>query len=111
MLNQSNFQFYDFMNLIEHEPHFWELYQDFEHYYLSIAVDMSSVVSCWDLVLNQDEILAYEHRGRESIQTLAKSMVASAYRGDFTDMESRLAKPYERQAMQAAFKTWRENRD
>jgi len=48
------------MNLIEHQPHFWELYQDFERYYLSIAVDMSSVVSCWDLALTQDEILAYE---------------------------------------------------
>lgn len=97
------------MNIIEHEPHFWELYQDFEQYYLSIAVDMSSVVSCWDLVLNQDEILAYEHRGRESIVTLAKSMVALAYRGDFTEMESRLAKPDERQAMQVVFKAWQDS--
>ena len=35
------------MNLIAHESHFWELYQDFEHYYLSIAVDMSSEVRNW----------------------------------------------------------------
>lgn len=94
------------MNLIAHEPHFWELYQDDIHYYLSIAVDMSSVVSCWDLVLTQEEIQGYEHRGRESIQELAKSMIALAYKGDFSTMESRLAKPYERQAMQAAFKAW-----
>lgn len=94
------------MNLIAHEPHFWELYQDDIHYYLSIAVDMSSVVSCWDLVLTQEEIQGYEHHGRESIQELAKSLVASAYKGDFSTMESRLAKPYERQAIQAAFKTW-----
>lgn len=95
------------MNLIEHEPHFWELYQDFEHYYLSIAVDMSSVVSCWDLVLTQDEILAYKQYGRKSIEELAKSMVAAAYKGDFSAMESRLASSKEKQAMQAAFKQWR----
>lgn len=94
------------MNLIEHEPHFWELYQDNIHYYLSIAVDMSSVVSCWDLVLTQDEILAYKQQGRKSIEELAKSMVASAYKGDFSAMESRLASSKEKQALQAAFKQW-----
>ncbi|TCB70864.1 hypothetical protein E0H88_05990 [Acinetobacter sp. ANC 4216] len=94
------------MNLIEHEPHFWELYQDNIHYYLSIAVDMSSVVSCWDLVLTQDEILAYKQQGRKSIEELAKSMVASAYKGDFSAMESRLASSKEKQAIQAAFKQW-----
>ena len=94
------------MNLIEHEPHFWELYQDFEHYYLSIAVDMSSVVSCWDLFLTQDEILAYKQYGRKSIEELAKSMVDSAYKGDFSAMESRLASSKEKQAIQAAFKQW-----
>ncbi|MFH7765977.1 hypothetical protein [Acinetobacter sp. BSP-28] len=95
------------MNLIEHEPHFWELYQDFDHYYLSIAVDMSSVVSCWDLVLTQDEIQTYKQQGRVSIQDLAKSIVAAAYKGDFSIMESRLASSKEKQAMQAAFKQWR----
>ncbi|CAB1220039.1 hypothetical protein [Acinetobacter bouvetii] len=99
------------MNLIEHEPHFWELYQDLEQYYLSIAVDMSSVVSCWDLVLRQDEIQAYRQQGRASIEELAKSIVAAAYKGDFSVMESRLAQAIERQAMQAAFKTWREQQD
>ncbi|MGC3820555.1 hypothetical protein [Acinetobacter sp. G11] len=94
------------MNLIEHEPHFWELYQDNIHYYLSIAVDMSSVVSCWDLVLTQNEILAYKQQGRKSIEELAKSMVASAYKGDFSAMESRLASSKEKQAIQAAFKQW-----
>ena len=94
------------MNLIEHEPHFWELYQDNIHYYLSIAVDMSSVVSCWDLVLTQDEILAYKQQGRKSIEELAKSMVDSAYKGDFSAMESRLATSKEKQAIQAAFKQW-----
>lgn len=66
------------MNLIDFEIHFWELYQDDIRYYLSIAIDMSSVVSCWDLELTQEEIQGYEHRGHASIQELAKSMVASA---------------------------------
>lgn len=94
------------MNLIAFEPHFWELYQEDIYYYLSIAVDMSSVVSCWDLVLTNDEIQTYEHRGRAGIDELAKSIIASAYKGDFSSMESRLAKPYERNAMQATFKAW-----
>ncbi len=98
------------MNLIEYEPHFWELYQDDTHYYLGIAVDMSSVVSCWDLVLIQEEILAYKQQGRKSIEELAKNMVAAAYKGDFALMENRLAKPEQQQAMQAAFKTWREQK-
>lgn len=95
------------MHLIDQQPHFWELYQDHDHYYLSIAVDLSSVVSCWDVVLDQDEILSYEHRGRTSIESLAKTMVEAAYRGDFSAMESRLAKPYQRQLMQTAYKTWK----
>ncbi|NWK74396.1 hypothetical protein D9K79_09850 [Acinetobacter cumulans] len=94
------------MNLIAYEAQSWELYRDDERYYLSIAMDMSSVVSCWDLVLNQDEIQAYEHRGRVSIQELAKRMIEQAYKGDFSNMESRLAKPYERYAMQSAYKIW-----
>ncbi len=94
------------MNLIAYEAYFWELYQDFERYYLSIAIDMSSVVSCWDLVLTQEEILQYEHRGRVSIQELAKCIIEAAYKGDFSSIESRLAKPYERQAMQLAFRNW-----
>ena len=94
------------MNLIAFELHFWELYQEDIYYYLSIAVDMSSVVSCWDLVLTNDEIQTYEHRGRAGIDDLAKSIIASAYKGDFSSMESRLAKPYERNAMQATFKAW-----
>lgn len=97
------------MHLIAYEPHFWELYRDDTHYYLSIAVDMSSVVSCWDLVLNQDEIQAYEHRGRASIQELAKLMIEQAYKGDFSNMESRLVKPYERHAIQSAYKTWQDS--
>lgn len=94
------------MNLIAYEPHFWELYRDDDQYYLSLAIDMSSVVSCWDLVLTQEEIQAYEHRGHASIQELAKSLVASAYKGDFSQMERCTVKPYERQAIQLAFKKW-----
>ena len=94
------------MKLIEHEAHFWELYKEAEQYYLSIAVDLSSVVSCWDLVLTQDEILLYKQQGRNSLEELTQSMVACAYRGDFSLMDSRLAEENERQAIQVAFKQW-----
>ncbi len=33
-------------------------------------------------------------------------MIEAAYKGDFSMMEARLAKPYERHAMQKAFKDW-----
>ena len=94
------------MNLIAYEPHFWELYQDDDQYYLSLAIDMSSVVSCWDFALSQEEIQGYEHCGSASIHELAKSLVALAYKGDFSQMEHRAVRPYERQAMQSAFKAW-----
>lgn len=96
------------MNLIAFEPHFWELYRDDDRYYLSLAIDMSSVVSCWDFALSQEEIQGYEHRGHASIHELAKSLVALAYKGDFSQMECRTVKPYERQAMQSAFKAWQQ---
>ena len=94
------------MKLIEHEAHFWELYKEAEQYYLSIAVDMSSVVSCWDLVLTRDEIFSYKQQGRESLENLAKSIVDGVYRGDFSLIDSRLAEEKERKAIQLAFKQW-----
>lgn len=99
------------MNLIAYEPHFWELYRDDDRYYLSLAIDMSSVVSCWDLALTQEEIQGYEHRNHASIQELAKSLVALAYKGDFSQMERCAVKPYERQAMQQAFKNWQKRKN
>ena len=96
------------MNLIDSEAQVWELYQDYDHYYLSIAVHFSSVDSCWDLVLDQEEMQSYEHRGRASIIKLVESLLEAAHKGDYSAMESRLAKPYERQAMQKAFKRWQE---
>lgn len=92
------------MNLIDQEDHIWELYQDCDHYYLSLEVKFSAGTSCWDLVLNQEEIQSYEHRGRASIHRLANELLNVAHQGDFSAMESRLAKPYERYAMQRALK-------
>lgn len=96
------------MNLIDFEAPVWELYQDYDHYYLSIAVHFSSVDSCWDLVLDQEQIQSYEHRGRASIKKYVETLLEAAHRGDYSAMESQLAKPYERQLMQKAFKRWQE---
>ncbi len=95
------------MNLIEHESHFWELYQDQSQFYLAIAVDVSSVVSCWDLVLTETEIQNYENMGRDHIDQLAKKLLADVYRGDFSYLNCHLAPAEATEAMQLAFKTWR----
>ena len=95
------------MYLIEQQAHFWELYQTQDDYYLSIAVDMSSVVSCWDIYLTEVEILAYQNKGRIAIEDLASSIVAETYRGDFSNIAARKVSKEIQQQMQTAFKIWR----
>ena len=95
------------MTLIEQQPHFWELYQNQDHYYLSIAVDMSSVVSCWDIVLTELEIQNYQNNGRIVIEDLANSIVTETYRGDFSNLEARKVSEQIQQELQIAFKAWR----
>ena len=95
------------MYLIEQQAHFWELYQTQDDYYLSIAVDMSSVVSCWDIYLTEVEILAYQNKGRIAIEDLASSIVAETYRGDFSNLAARKVPREIQQQMQTAFKIWR----
>lgn len=95
------------MILIEQEPYFWELYQNNEKYYLGIAVDMSSVVSCWDLVLPQPEIDGYQAKGRVSIEVFAKTIIDAAYKGDFSVIDRHLASDQDKQIMQATYQTWR----
>lgn len=95
------------MTLIEQQPHFWELYQNQDHYYLSIAVDMSSVVSCWDIGLTKIEIQNYQNNGRIAIEELANSIVTETYRGDFSNLEARKVSEQIQQELQAAYKIWR----
>lgn len=95
------------MYLIEQQPHFWELYQNQDNYYLSIAVDMSSVVSCWDIALSEIEIQNYQDNGRIAIEELANSIVTETYRGDFSNVEARKVSEQIQQALQAAYKIWR----
>ena len=95
------------MQLIEQQAHFWELYQAQDQYYLSIAVDMSSVVSCWDIALTEADIAQYQHKGRIAIEDLANSIVAETYRGDFSNLEARAVSEQIQQEIQTAFKAWR----
>ena len=97
------------MKIIELEPHFWELYQESEQLYLAIAIDVSSVVSCWDLALTQIEIEDYQNFGRNSIDQLAKKLVKEVFRGNFSNLENRPASAAEKQAMQVTFKSWRDS--
>lgn len=96
------------MKLIDHHDHFWELYCEDTQYFLSIAVDMSSVVSCWDLVLSSEEIRDYRLSGRGQIEHIAKHIISAAYRGDFSPMHSRLATPEQQQAMLVCYKAWQQ---
>jgi len=98
------------MKIIELEPHFWELYQESEQLYLAIAIDVSSVVSCWDLALTQIEIETYRNFGRNSIDQLAKKLVKEVFRGNFSNLENRPPpSAAEKQAMQVTFKSWRDS--
>lgn len=95
------------MHLIDQQFHFWELYQDDSNYYLSIAVDMSSVVSCWSIVLTAAEISQYQANGRVVIEELTNLIVKETYRGDFSTLESRQVSEQIEQQIQTTFKKWR----
>ena len=95
------------MHLIEQQPHFWELYQDDSNYYLSIAIDMSSVVSCWDIKLTENEIKRFQSQGRVAIEEIAGLIVRKTYRGDFSTLESRKVSADIEQQIQMTFKVWR----
>ena len=95
------------MKLIDQQAHFWELYQDNSNYYLSIAVDMSSVVSCWNIALKMNEIQQFQQNGRVIIEELANLIVKETYRGDFSTLASRKVSEQIEQQIQTAFKAWR----
>ena len=97
------------MHLIDQQPHFWELYQNQDQYYLSIAVDMSSVVSCWEIYLTHDEIQKFQNNGRIVIEVLANSIVTETYRGDFSSLEARKVSIETQKEMQAAYNMWKLN--
>ena len=95
------------MHLIDQQAHFWELYQNQDGYYLSIAVDMSSVVSCWDIALTEEEALNFQNNGRIAIEELADAIVAESYRGDFSNLEARKVSTDIQKELQYAYKAWK----
>ena len=95
------------MHLIDQQAHFWELYQNQDGYYLSIAVDMSSVVSCWDMALTETEVQRFQSNGRIAIEELADAIVAESYRGDFSNLEARKVSPDIQKELQHAYKAWK----
>lgn len=98
------------MELIEIEPHFWELYRQEEQLFLSIAIDLSSVVSCWDIILSNEDTLHYQMQGRDAIQALAEQFVAQIYRGDSTRLEQCSVSPQQQQMMHGTFKVWQQQK-
>lgn len=104
LMIKINFRIFT-MKMIEQQAHFWELYQDNEHYYLSVAIDMSSVVSCWYLYLSQTEANLYQNEGRQMVDDLVQKIVQETYRGDFSYVEMRQVSDVTQQAMLNAYKT------
>ncbi|AWL27739.1 hypothetical protein DJ533_03585 [Acinetobacter defluvii] len=92
------------MKLIEQQAQFWELYQDDAQYYFAIAIDMSSVVSCWYIHLDAKDELLYQENGRQFLEDFAQEIVQQSYRGDFSFLEQREVSEQIQQAMQQAFK-------
>ncbi len=95
---------YIMMKMIEQEVHFWELYQDGTRYYFSIAIDMSSVVSCWYIHLDAEEAVFYQQNGRPFLHDFAQEIVHQTYRGDFSFLEQREVSEQVQKLMQHAFK-------
>ena len=97
------------MKIIDQQPHFWELYQNQENYYLGFAIDTGDAMHCWYLQLTDQQILAYQQQGRAAIQQLAKALSQHVYQANFNMLQAQQVDPLTEEKMQAAFKTWRQS--
>jgi hypothetical protein len=96
------------MKLIQQQPHFWELYQAQQQYYLGFAVDTGDAMHCWHLRLTDQQILAYQQQGIAAIQQLAKDFSQQIYQANFKVLQAQQVDLATEEKMQAAFKTWRQ---
>ena len=97
------------MKIIDQQPHFWELYQDQENYYLGFAIDTGDAMHCWHLQLTDQQILAYQQQGRAAIQQLAKALSQHVYHANFKVLQAQQVDQATEAKMQAAFKAWRQS--
>ena len=97
------------MKIIDQQPHFWELYQNQENYYLGFAIDTGDAMHCWYLQLTDQQILAYQQQGRAAIQQLAKALSQHVYQANFNVLQAQQVDPLTEEKMKAAFKTWRQS--
>ena len=94
------------MQLIEQQPHFWELYQQQENYYLGFAIDTGDAMHCWHLQLTEQQILAYKQQGSAAIEQLAKHFSQQVYQANFKDLKAQQVDQETEAKMQRAFKIW-----
>lgn len=71
------------MQLIEIEPHFWELYQDEFGMYLNVLIHNSFVIFGKTICLDNDAISTYIQHGRSSVDALARRIESSMLRKDY----------------------------
>ena len=97
------------MKIIDQQPHFWELYQDQDNYYLGFAIDTGDAMHCWHLQLTEQQTLAYQQQGRAAIQQLAKALSQHVYHANFKVLQAQQVDQATEAKMQAAFKAWRQS--
>ena len=81
--NNQKFRNTSRMQLIEIEPHFWELYEDCENIYLNVLINMSA--TSWEktICLDEQTIQQYQTQGKGFIDGLAKRIEYSQFRNDY----------------------------
>lgn len=94
------------MELIEQQPHFWELYQQQDHYYFGFAVDTGDAMHCWYLQLTEQQILDYQSEGIDAIECLAKKFTEQVYQANFIQLQAQQVDAATQAEMQYAFKQW-----
>ena len=94
------------MQLIQQQPHFWELYQQQDHYYLGFAVDTGDAMHCWHLQLTNEQILDYQQQGIAAIEQLAKQFSQQVYQANFTQLQAQTVDQATEAQMQQTYKAW-----
>ncbi|WP_227554762.1 MULTISPECIES: hypothetical protein [Acinetobacter] len=95
------------MQLIEIEPHRWELYKDDARMYLNVIIDLRVAEYEKTIVLDEEAIQSYLKNGRAFIDALAKRIESSQHRKDYERFYSYAnVSKEQKKEMSDAFQCW-----
>lgn len=94
------------MQLIDQQPHFWELYQQQDNYYLGFAVDTGDAMHCWHLKLSSEQSENYQQQGRTFLEDWTKQLTQAIYTANFTVLKAQQVDPNLETKMRQAYKEW-----